>query len=487
MIRNSQNSGGAAPPDQPLGEHHAVDDLRRELSRAAERVADYRERLPGARVAPLAGRAEVRRTFDRELPGAPTPLVQVVDELVAGATPGLMASAGPRYFGFVIGGSLDAALVADILTTGWDQNAYNEAASPAAIAVEDVAGRWLKELLGLPALASVGFVTGAQGANTVGLAAARWWVLHQAGWDVGRDGLFGAPRVRVLVGAERHATIDRAIRFLGLGEHAIEEVPALPNGAMDTDALALALSRGSGGPTIVCAQAGNVNTGACDDLRATADAVRKANAWMHVDGAFGLWAAASPHTRYLVDGIERADSWACDGHKWLNVPYDSGYGICAHPDVHATAMAYTASYLTGQVAGREFGGGDFVAESSRRARGFATWAAIRSLGRSGIADLVDRSCALARRFADGLCAIDGVTIVNDVVLNQVLIRVGDQDTTSRIERWVQDEGTLWLGSTTWRGERLLRVSVLNWSTTQADVDRCVEAIARARTAVLART
>ena len=487
MIRNSQKTGGAAPPDQPLGEHRAVDDLRRELSRAAQLVADYRERLLGARVAPVAGRAEVRRTFDSELPGAPAPLAQVVDELVAAGTPGLMASAGPRYFGFVVGGSLDAALVADILTTGWDQNAFNEAVSPAAIAVEDVAGRWLKELLSLPASASVGFVTGAQGANTVGLAAARWWVLHQAGWDVGRDGLFGAPRVRVLVGAERHATIDRAIRFLGLGEHAIEEVPALPNGAMDTDALALALSRASGGPTIVCAQAGNVNTGACDDLRATADAVRAANAWLHVDGAFGLWAAASPRTRHLVDGIERADSWACDGHKWLNVPYDSGYGICAHPDVHATAMAYTASYLTGQVAGREFGGGDFVAESSRRARGFATWAAIRSLGRSGIADLVDRSCALARRFADGLRAIDGVTIVNDVVLNQVLIRVGDEDTTNRIERWVQDDGTLWLGSTTWRGQRLLRVSVSNWSTTEEDVDRCVEAIARARTAILART
>ena len=487
MIRNNQKTGGAAPPDQPLGERHAVDDLRRELGRAAQCVADYRERLPDARVAPVAGRGEVRSTFDSELPSAPAPLADVFDELVAGVTPGLMASAGPRYFGFVIGGSLNAALVADILTTGWDQCAFNEAVSPAAIAVEDVAGRWLKELLGLPASASVGFVTGAQGANTVGLAAARWWVLHQAGWDVGRDGLFGAPRIRVLVGAERHATIDRALRFLGLGEHAIEEVPALPNGAMDANALALALSRGTGGPTIICAQAGNVNTGACDDLRATADAARAANAWLHVDGAFGLWAAASPRMRHLVDGIERADSWACDGHKWLNVPYDSGYGICAYPDVHATAMAYTASYLTGQVAGREFGGGDFVAESSRRARGFTTWAAIRSLGRSGIAELVDRSCALARRFADGLRAVDGFTIVNDVVLNQVLIRVGDEDTTNRIERWLQDDGTLWLGSTTWRGERLLRVSVSNWSTTEEDVDRCVEAIHRARTAVLART
>jgi glutamate/tyrosine decarboxylase-like PLP-dependent enzyme len=468
------------------GEDHAVHDLRGQLRAAAELIADYRERLSAARVAPVAGRAEVRMALDSGVPPGPTPLAQVIEELVAAATPGLMASAGPRYFGFVVGGSLDASLVADVLTAGWDQNAFNGVLAPAAIAVEDVAGRWLKEVLGLPASASVGFATGAQAANTVGLVAARWWVLHQAGWDVGRDGLFGAPRVRVLVGGDRHATIDRAVRFLGLGENAIEEVQALPNGTMDPDALAAALSGGTGRPTIVCAQAGNVNTGACDDLSAAAETARAAGAWLHVDGAFGLWAAASPRTRHLVHGIGFADSWACDGHKWLNVPYDSGYAICAHPDAHATAMAYTASYLTGQVAGRELGGGDFVPESSRRARGFATWAAIRSLGRSGIADLVDRSCALARRFAAGLGALEGVEIVNGVVLNQLLVRVGDEETTNRIERRVQDDGTLWLGATTWRGERLLRIAVSNWSTTEEDVDRCVQAIARARTAVLAR-
>jgi len=462
-----------------------VDDLRRELRAAAELIADYRERLPAARVAPAAGRAAVRAALGGELPAGATPLEQVVAELVAAATPGLMASAGPRYFGFVIGGSLDAALVADVLAAGWDQCAFNEALSPAAIAVEDVAGRWLKELFGLPASASVGFVTGAQAANTAGLAAARWWVLHEAGWDVGRDGLFGAPRVRVLAGAERHATVDRAVRLLGLGEGAIEEVPALPDGAMDPGALAAALARDAGRPTIVCAQAGNVNTGACDDLRAAAQAARAARAWLHVDGAFGLWAAASPRTRDLVRGIELADSWTCDGHKWLNVPYDSGYAICAHPDVHATAMAYTASYLTGQVVGREFGGGDFVAESSRRARGFATWAALRALGRSGVAGLVDRCCALARRFADRLDALEGVEVVNEVVLNQVLVRVGDETLTNRVERRVQEDGTLWLGATTWRGERLLRISVSNWSTTEADVDRSVEALARARAAVAA--
>ena len=470
---------GAAP-----GEDYAVSDLRRELRAAAELIADYRERLPTMRVPPVAGRSEVRMALDGTLPAEPTPLGQVIQELVSAAMPGLMASAGPRYFGFVIGGSLDAALVADVLAAGWDQCAFNEVLSPAAIAVEDVAGRWLKQALGLPASASVGFVTGAQGANTIGLAAARWWVLQQAGWDVGRDGLFGAPRVRVLVGAERHATIDRAVRFLGLGENAIEEVSALPNGAMDPDALSAALLDDAGRPTIICAQAGNVNTGACDDLGAAAEAARAAHAWLHVDGAFGLWAAASPRARHLVHGIELADSWACDGHKWLNVPYDSGYAICAHPDVHATAMAYTASYLTGQVAGREFGGGDFVPESSRRARGFATWAAIRSLGRSGIADLVDGCCALARRFADGLGAHDGIEIVNEVVLNQVLVRVGDLETTNRIERRVQADGTLWLGTTTWHGERLLRIAVSNWTTTEEDVDRCVDAIVRAHTAAL---
>jgi glutamate/tyrosine decarboxylase-like PLP-dependent enzyme len=247
-------------------------DLRKTLHAIADRIADYRDGLPSARVGPVASRAEVRATLDRAVPEAPASLDQVVDELVAAATPGLMASAGPRYFGFVVGGSVDAALVADVLSSGWDQNAFNEALSPAAIACEDVAGRWLKELLGLPATASVGFVTGAQGANTVGLAAARWWVLNQAGWDVGRDGLAGAPRVRVIVGAERHATIDRAIRFLGLGESSIQQVPALPNGAVDSAALSAVLGNG-GIPTIVCAQSGNVNTGACDDLEVIASQV----------------------------------------------------------------------------------------------------------------------------------------------------------------------------------------------------------------------
>jgi glutamate/tyrosine decarboxylase-like PLP-dependent enzyme len=454
-------------------------DLRGALADAAGRIAEYREHLPMAKVTPIAHRREVRLALG-ELRDGPAPLDDVIAELVEAASPGLMASAGPRYFGFVTGGSLDAALVADVLATGWDQCAFNEALSPTAIAVEDVAGAWLKDILGLPSTASVGFVTGAQGANTVGLAAARWSVLHRHGWDVGRDGLAGAPGGRVVVGAERHATIDRAVRLLGLGERSLEVIPALSDGAMDAGALVELLGALEPGPTIVCAQAGNVNTGACDDLAAAGAAARAAGAWLHVDGAFGLWAAASPRTASLVDGVELADSWACDGHKWLNVPYDSGYAFCAHPDVHATALAYTADYLTGQVAGRELGGGDFVPESSRRARGFATWAALRSLGRSGVTELVDGCCAVARRLAAGLDELDGVEVVNEVVLNQVLVRVGDAELTDRLERAIQDDGTCWLGATTWRGERLLRVAVSNWSTTETDADLVVETIGRLR-------
>ncbi len=457
-----------------------MDDLRRVLHETADVIATYREALPELRVGPPAGREWVRATIDSELAEEGRPLDAVLEELVSGAEPGLMSSAGPRYFGFVVGGSLDAALIADLVTTGWDQVAFNEATSPAALAFEDLAGEWLKELLHIPASASVGFVTGGQAANTVGLAAARWQVLADHGWDVGRDGLGGAPSVRVVAGAERHATIDRALRLLGLGEVSLVEVPAGPDGSMDNGELVAALAALPDGPTIVCAQAGNVNTGAFDDLAAISAAARSVGAWLHVDGAFGLWAAASPRTAHLVAGIELADSWACDGHKWLNVPYDSGYAFCAHPDVHATAMAYTAAYLTGQVAGRVFGGGDFVPESSRRARGFATWAAIRSLGRTGIADLVDGCCRLARRFACGVDQMDGFEVVNDVVLNQVLVRVGGAELTDAVEHRIQQDGVCWLGATTWRGERLLRISVSNWSTTEADIDRCLAALAAAR-------
>ena len=406
----------------------------------------------------------------------------MIDELVAAATPGLVATTGPRYFGFVIGGSIAAATAADLLATGWDQPAYNALSAPAAAAVEEAAGAWLKELLGIPASASFGFVTGAQGANTVGLAAARHHVLKMVGHDVERDGLMGAPRVRVIASAERHATVDRSLRLLGFGSALVEEVAADANGAIDVATLRAALAAGPAGPMIVVLQSGNVNTGACDDLAAATALAKEHGAWVHVDGAFGLWAAASPATRHLVAGIEAADSWGCDGHKWLNVPYDSGYVFCAHPEVHAAALAYTAAYLGLPGVDAIRGPGDYVPESSRRARGFATWAAVRELGSEGVAALVDRCCARAKQFADQLGAADGVEVVNDVVLNQVLVRFGTgtdaerDDTTDRVIGAVQRSGECWMGATTWHGMRLMRLSVSNWSTTEADIDRSVAAI-----------
>ncbi|MBB5113934.1 pyridoxal phosphate-dependent decarboxylase family protein [Micromonospora echinospora] len=452
-----------------------MDELRHLLRRAADHAADYRLSLPDRPVGVPVDQTALTEAFAVPLPDAPTPPEQVLAELVAAAEPGLVATAGPRYFGFVVGGASPAATAADMLAVGWDQLAFNAVTSPAAVAAETAAGTWLKDLLGIPATASVGFVTGAQAANTAGLAAARHQVLADAGWDVERRGLIGAPTVRVYAGAERHATIDRSLRLLGLGTDALHAVPTGPQGAVDPDALAAALRDAGPGPTIVCLQAGNVNTGACDDLRRACDLVHRYGGWAHVDGAFGLWAAASPATRHLVDGLENADSWACDGHKWLNLPYDSAFAFCARPDAHAAAMSLAAAYLVG--SGGVPAGADLTAESSRRARGFAVWAALRELGRDGVAALVERCCALARRFADGL-AEAGFEVVNDVVLNQVLVGFGDDARTDRVVAAAQADGTCWVGGTTWRGRRLMRISVSNATTTEADVDRSVAAIAR---------
>ncbi|MFD6260478.1 pyridoxal phosphate-dependent decarboxylase family protein [Micromonospora chalcea] len=452
-----------------------MEELRHLLRRAADHAADYRLLLPDRPVGVPVDQAALTKAFAGPLPDAPTPPEQVLAELVAAAEPGLVATAGPRYFGFVVGGASPAATAADMLAVGWDQLAFNAVTSPAAVAAETAAGTWLKDLLGIPATASVGFVTGAQAANTAGLAAARHQVLADAGWDVERRGLIGAPAVRVYAGAERHATIDRSLRLLGLGTDALHAVPTGPQGAIDPHALAAALRDAGPGPTIVCLQAGNVNTGACDDLRRACDLVHRYGGWAHVDGAFGLWAAASPATRHLVDGLENADSWACDGHKWLNLPYDSAFAFCARPDAHAAAMSLAAAYLVG--SGGVPAGADLTAESSRRARGFAVWAGLRELGRDGVAALVERCCALARRFADGLSAA-GFEVVNDVVLNQVLVGFGDDARTERVVAAAQADGTCWVGGTTWRGRRLMRISVSNATTTEADVDRSVAAIAR---------
>ena len=454
-----------------------MNDLRHLLHRSAERAADHRESVAERPVFPHHVDAEVLRAAFGALRDGPTAAAAVVDELVEVVEPALVATTGPRYFGFVTGGALDAATAVEVLTTGWDQIAFNGVTSPAAAAVEEVAGVWLKDLLGLPAGASFGFVTGGQAANTVCLAAARHHVLAAAGWDVEQDGLHGAPPVRVVANGERHATIDRALRLLGLGAGAVQPVATDGQGAIDVADLGRVLGEGRARPTVVCLQAGNVNSGAFDDLAAATATAHDAGAWVHVDGAFGLWAAANPRTRHLVAGIGTADSWATDGHKWLNVPYDSGYAFCAHPASHAAAMSYTAAYLTGQGAGGVRAPSDYVLESSRRARGFSTWAALRELGRTGVADLVERCCAHARRFARELSATEGVTVVNDVVLNQVLVRFGDDDDqTDRVVGAVQAGGECWMGATTWHGMRLMRVSVSNWRTTEADVERSVAAI-----------
>jgi len=449
--------------------------LRAHLLTTAERVAAYREQLATAPVWPAASLDDIVAGFDRPLSTSGVSTDEVLDELVAAAGRGLVGSAGPRYFGFVTGGSVDAALCADILVSGWDQLAFNAVSSPASFAAEVVAGRWIKELLQLPARSSVGFVTGGQGANTVALAAARGSVLQGAGWD-DRDGLFGAPAVRVLASDERHATIDRSLRLLGIGDRAVVPVASNAQGAMTADAVARAFADDSRTPTIVSTQAGNVATGAFDEIGTICEIAHRNNAWVHVDGAFGLWAAANPATRHLLDGYERADSWACDGHKWLNVPYDSGFAICAHPDMHTRAMRYTAAYLSGQDGSPALAGADLTPESSRRARGMATWAAIRELGATGVAGLVERCCAMARRFAAQLGDVDGVEIVNDVVLNQVLVSFGDDAHTDRVVERVQEEGVCWLGSTTWRGQKLMRISVSSWLTSEADVDACVQSM-----------
>ena len=453
-----------------------MDDLTPLFRRAADLGAQHRAGLRDRPVRAELDHPTLVRRLDRELRDGPTPPDDVLEELARDFAPGLVASVGPRYFGFVIGGALPAASAADLLAVGWDQCAFNATLSPASAAAEEVAGRWVLDLLGLPASASVGFVTGAQGANTTSRAAARHPGRAVAGWDVDRDGLHGAPPVRVVASAERHATIDRALRLLGLGTKVVREVASGPNGAIDTRDLAAVLAAEPGLPTIVCLQAGNVNTGASDDLTAAVALAREHQAWVHVDGAFGLWAGASPTTRDQVAGVELADSWSCDAHKWLNVPYDVGLAINAHPDVAAASLSYTAAYLSGQ-SGTTPLLGDVVPESSRRARGFAVWAALRELGRDGVADLVERCCAHARRFAAGLTA-GGADVANDVVLNQVLVGFGSDERTDRVVRGVQEDGTCWLGATTWHGRRLMRVSVSNATTTTDDVDRSVEAILR---------
>ncbi len=452
------------------------------LSAAAGHTREFLSGLDERPVAARVDAAAVRDALGGALPEHGDAPDAVIDALVAGVEPGLVATAGPRHFGFVTGGALPAALAADWLVSAWDQNAAFHSLSPAAAAIEEVTSGWVLGLLGLPAGASVGFVTGGQGANTTCLAAARHVVLAKAGWNVEDDGLIGAPRIRILCGEQAHATIDTALRQLGLGARTPVRIAADDQGRMRPEALRDALGQ-SKGPTIVCAQAGNVATGAFDAFEPIADACAAQGAWLHIDGAFGLWAAAVPALRHLTKGVERADSWAVDAHKWLNVPYDSAMAIVAHPDAHVAAMSLAGPYLVADPGQRD--GTNYVPESSRRSRVVPVYAALRSLGRTGVAELVERNCAQARRMAERLMAIPGVRIVNDIVLNQVLVQLpGGDDANRAAVAAVQRDGTCWLGGTTWDGRYVLRVSISNWSTTDEDIDRSADAIARAAQAAI---
>ena len=464
--------------------------LRRTAGLADAFLAGIDER-PVGRPVDLAA---LREAMGGPLPAQGEDALAVVEGLARSADSGIVASAGPRYFGFVVGGSQPAALAADWLTSAWDQNAGLFALSPAAAVAEEVAERWLVDLLGLPAGTSCGFTTGATMANFTALAAARNAVLKTVGWDVEEQGLFGAPAINVVVGDEAHVTIFVSLQMLGLGRGRVHRVAADGQGRMRVDALQATLD-GLDGPTIVVAQAGNVNTGAFDPLPEIVDVVREHGGWLHVDGAFGLWAAASPGLRDRVAGLDLADSWTTDAHKWLNVPYDSGLVFSREAAAHRTAMTLGAAYYV-ETEGAERDPYNWVAESSRRARGFALYAALRSLGRTGLADLLDRCCAHARRFADLLGGHPGVTILNDVVLNQVLVRFAppspapgrpaiddaaiDAFTRDVIGR-VQADGTCWLGGTTWHGTAAMRISVSSWATTEADVQRSADAILRCAT------
>jgi glutamate/tyrosine decarboxylase-like PLP-dependent enzyme len=471
-------NSGHRPREDEVNDRTAV------LRQATDMAIDYLDGVDDRPVGRPVEVAGLRAALGLPLPERGVDPRDVLRDLAIAADTGLTASAGPRYFGFVIGGSLPAALAADWLTSAWDQNAGLYVSSPAAAVVEEVVAGWLVELFGLPTGSSLGLTTGATMANYTALAAARHALLERDGWDVERKGLFGAREIPVIIGQEAHVTIDVALQMLGLGRDRVLRVPADEQGRMRADALQATLA-GLDRPAIVCAQAGNVNTGAFDPLRPIAQAVSANGGWLHVDGAFGLWAATSPELRGQLDGLADADSWTTDAHKWLNVPYDSGIVLVRDAAAHHAAMVLgAASYLVTADAERDpF---NWVPESSRRARGFTIYAALRALGRAGLADLIERCSRHARRFAERLGSEPGVRILNDVVLNQVLVRFeGDADDAStadartrRVVAAVQRDGTCWLGGTTWHGLAAMRISVSNWSTTEDDVDRSVEAILR---------
>ncbi len=440
------------------------------LREAASRACAYLEGLDERSVFPGPDALAHLGEFDESLPSAPSDPLETLALLDTTGSPATVASTNGRYFGFVIGGSLPAPLGANVLAAAWDQNAGMLASSPVAAKLEDVALRWLVELFGLPAGAGGGFVTGATMANFSGLAAARHAVLQQAGWDVESQGLFGAPPVTVVVGNEVHVSLLKALSLLGLGRERVVRVPVDSQGRMKAEALPQ-LS----GPTIVCIQAGNVNTGAFDPAAEICQRAHEAGAWVHVDGAFGLWAAAVPSRAHLTAGVSEADSWATDAHKWLNVPYDSGLVFCRKADDLRAALSHSpAAYLT---EGSQREPMEYTPEMSRRARGVEIWAALRSLGRSGLAEMIDRCCRHASRFAQGLSA-GRYEILNEVQLNQVLVSFGALQKTQQVIRAIQQDGTCWCGGTVWQGRTAMRISVSSWATTEADVEKSLEAMLR---------
>ena len=443
--------------------------MRELLHSVALRAARYLEEVRERRVAPSA---EAVRGLDRLLgplpagPTAPEEVIRLLDEVGSPATMGI---AGPRFFGFVIGGSLPAALGANWLSSAWDQNAGLFAATPISAVLEEVSLRWLLDALTLPAGCGGAFVTGATVANFTALAAARHSVLERAGWDVEAKGLFGAPAIQVVAGEEAHPSVIKSLGMLGMGRERVVRVPVDSQGRMRADRLPELR-----GPCIVCVQAGNVNTGSFDPAPEICARAHAMGAWVHVDGAFGLWAAASPRHAHPVEGFHEADSWATDAHKWLNVPYDSGLAFVRDPEILRATMGLTAAYLP---QGEHREPSQYVPELSRRARGVEIWAALKSLGRSGLAEMIDRCCRCAQRFADGLSSA-GFEILNDVVLNQALVSFGAQEATQRVIAAIQEDGACWCGGTVWQGRHAMRISVSSWVTTEADVDRSLEAILR---------
>jgi glutamate/tyrosine decarboxylase-like PLP-dependent enzyme len=444
--------------------------MRKLLETTTERAIRYLENLETRSVAPTTEAIAQLNQFDEPLPDEPVDpetVLQLLDEI---ASPATMAMAGPRFFGFVIGGSLPVTLAANWLAGAWDQNSALHQVTPATALLEQVTLRWLLDIFGLPPSCGGAFVTGATVANFTALATARHAVLARAGWNVEADGLFGAPPITVIVGAEAHPTLIKSLGLLGLGRSRVVKVPVDHQGRMRVDELP-----SFSGPTIVCTQAGNVNTGAADPIQEICVRAHEAGVWVHVDGAFGLWAAAAPSRAHLTTGIGEADSWATDAHKWLNVPYDSGLAFVRDSEALRAAMAVTAEYLP--TASEQRNPSDYTPELSRRARGVEVWAALRSLGRSGLADLIERTCRHARRFAEAFQTA-GYQVLNEVVLNQVLVSFGEAEITNRIIAEIQADGTCWSGGTVWQGHPAMRISVSSWATTEADVERSIEAMLR---------